>query len=272
MDKMDLLPNHRAFLDRFIQAYRDDDRITAVFLGGSYSVHAADEHSDLDLFVVVTDDDYDNVLGEQVAFLNSLGEPVFMESFGLPDFSFFIYSDGTEGHVKYGRESHFKDIHWGPYDVLLDKKNILKGVVFMGNRPDLEEQTENLRRMIYYFWHDVSHLITAAARGQLWWAQGQLECIRGICVSLVRLQNNFFDEDAESEAYFKVERAIPVQLLSALEETYGPIEKDRLIRSAFIIVDFYKKVAVPLAKSHGIAYPEVLERIMVDRLTKLRNG
>ena len=270
MDDIKMLPNHQAFLDRFIYACQNDDRIVAVFLGGSYAIKAADEHSDIDLFVILTDEDYEDFLPDQVAFLHLFGEPVFMESFDLPNFSFFIYSDGTEGHVYFGHEGQFECLHTGPYTVLLDKKDILAGVVFPGCKPGPEEQTEKLRRLLFYFWHEVSHFTTGLARGQLWWAQGQLESMRGMCISLVRLQNDFFDHEAGSEPYFKIERDVPVEQLSVLQGTFGPMEKYTLYRAALIIVEFFKEKAVPLANSHGIPYPDVLEWIMVNRLAKLR--
>jgi hypothetical protein len=91
-----------------------------------------------------------------------------MEDFDLPNTVFFILTDATEGELGVGCESQFNDIHTGPYKVLLDKKGILSGAVFPAREPDPIRQTENLRRLIYWFWYDVSHFITAMGRGQLW--------------------------------------------------------------------------------------------------------
>ena len=55
-----LLPlNHKAVLDRFVTTCRMDPRIVAAFLGGSYAHGKADAYSDLDLFLIVTDEAYD---------------------------------------------------------------------------------------------------------------------------------------------------------------------------------------------------------------------
>ena len=70
--------------------------------------------------------------------------------------------------MAFGRASQFTDMHVGPYRVLLDKNGILAGAVFAGYEPTQAEQIERLRRLIYWFWHDLSHFITAMARGQLW--------------------------------------------------------------------------------------------------------
>jgi hypothetical protein len=109
-----------------------------------------------------------------------LGEPAFMGNFGTPNIICYILDNGVEGDLVIGRESQFETIHTGPYHVLLDKKDILKGVVFNRPPPDPGDQVETLRRMITWFWHDWVHFTTALQRGQLWWAQGQLEILRVI--------------------------------------------------------------------------------------------
>ncbi|MFQ5933890.1 MAG: aminoglycoside 6-adenylyltransferase, partial [Dehalococcoidia bacterium] len=134
--------------------------------------------------------------------------------------------------------------------------------------PARADQIETLRRLIYWFWHDLSHFITAMARGQLWWAYGQIEALRLQCVGLVRLRHDF---SAEAEGYEKVEKAVPVEQLSSLQATFCPMEKDAMLQAALVIIRFYKELARPLALSHGIAYPEGLAQVMSGRLEKLCN-
>ena len=190
------LPLRRqAVIDRFVNACQADDRIVAAFLGGSYAREAADAYSDLDLYVITTDEEFDDFCVRRAAFVELLGEPIFVEDFDIPDMLFYIFADGTEGELGIGRESRFDQIHSGPYTVLLDKKGVLTGAAFPGHGTDPLEQTEKLRRLIYWFWHDLSHFITALGRGQLWWAQGQLEELRRYCINLARLRNNFSDAD-----------------------------------------------------------------------------
>ena len=212
---------HHTVVDRFIAACRADDRIVAAFLGGSYARDAADAYSDVDLYVITTDEDFNSLCDQRRAFVQLLGEPVFVEDFDNPSIVFYILADGTEGELGLGCESRFSEVHQGPYKVLLDKKGILAGAVFADQAPGLAEQTEKLRRLIYWFWHDLSHFITALGRGQLWLAQCQLEELRRFCVNLARLRNDFADADAGSEPYFKLEKVMPVEQLSSLESHFA---------------------------------------------------
>jgi hypothetical protein len=94
--------------------------------------------------------------------------------------------------------------------------NILAGAIFPRYQPAQAEQIETLRRLVYWFWHDLSHFLAAIGRGQLWWAYGQLEELRRYCVNLVRLRHDF---SAAANGYEKVEQAIPGEHLSSLQAT-----------------------------------------------------
>ena len=237
--------NHQVVMNRFVAAGLADERVVAAFLGGSYARGTADEYSDLDFYLITTDEAYDDFFAGREAFLRLLGDPVFLEDFHGYGFDMvcFIFSDGTEGELDLGRESHFHHIHGGPYRVLLDKKGILAGAVFPWHEPAQAEQIERLRSLIYWFWHDLSHhFITSMARGQIWSAYGALEELRLTCVDLARLQQNF---QAEAEGYEKVEQAIPVEQLSPLQATFCPLEQGAMLQAALVIVRFHQTGSSP---------------------------
>jgi len=272
LKELRLRPNHEPFVNRFVKACQEDNRITAALLVGSYVKGLADEHSDLDLYLITTDEAYKDFIADHSAFIRQLGEPLFMENFDLREVLFLIFPDGSEVEISFGRASHLSQIFNEPYRVLLDKKNVTSGVLPRERETNQEEQTEKLRRLIYWFWHELSHFITALARRQLWWAHGQLGALRLSCINLVRLRNDFSDQDVGEEGYFKIEKAIPVEQLSALRDTYCAMEEAAMLESAGVIVRSFRDLATNLAKEHGIAYPDRLDKVMVERLEKLRIG
>ena len=89
------------------------------------------------------------------------------------------------------------------------------GAVFPRYQPAPTEQSETLRRLVYWFWHDLTHFIAAMGRGQLWWAYGQLEALRRYGVNLARLRHDF---SGAADGYDKVEQAIPVEHLESLRK------------------------------------------------------
>ena len=269
--RLKLPPNQRAFVDRFVQACEADDRVVAAFLGGSNAKGHADAYSDVDLCLITTAHSLDEFIKEREDFLRSLGDLVFLEDFDHPQTSFYIYSDETEGELNLFSEAQLGDIHSGPFHILLDKKHLLDGAEFPEPVPAAPEQIEKLRSQVQVFWHELSHFITAMQRGQSWWARGQLESLRSVCVNLARLQHNILDADVGEEAYFKIETVMPVEQLSALKETFCPMEKESMLAAALVIVRFYLEIAPALAQKHEVPYSHSLERVMMDRLKRLQD-
>jgi predicted nucleotidyltransferase len=264
------LPDHfQSLLDRFSDACAADERIVAGFAGGSYARGAADAYSDLDLYVVTADEAFPEFTAQRFDFIRRLGEPLFLEDFDLPDHVFFILSDGAEAELVIGRESGFLHMHSGPYHVVVDKKNALTGVEFPRQETDPAEQVETLRRLVYGFWHDVSHLAAALHRGEVWWAMGQLEALRRTCLTLARLRYDFLADAGVDEPYFKLEQALPSDQISKLTETFCALEPDAIRTAAHTLLRFYRDNATLLAQQHGIPYPAELDRIISAHLSPL---
>jgi len=272
MQELQLRPNHQAFVNRFVEACRKDDRIVAAFLGGSNAKGYGDAYSDVDLCVITTESAFEEFFNEREAFLRSLGDIVFHEDFGVPNISCCIFADDTEGELNYSSEGRLDQIHSGPFRILVDKKNLLAEAFFLPFEPPASERVEKLRLHLYVFWHELSHFVTAMRRDQLWWAHGQLESLRSICVNLARLKHNFHDPDFSEEAYFKIETVMPVQQLAALRETFCPMEKETMLKAAVTIVHFYQELAPSLAGKHGLEYPRGLERVMLARMARLQEA
>ena len=261
-------PPVQMVIDRFVAACRADERVTAAFLVGSYAKGAADAHSDLDLILVTADDGYDDFAAGRRAFARQLGEPLFLEEFDLPDVLFLILPDGAEVELSFLPESRVGQLLDEPHWSLLDKHGLLSRASRYEAAPPAPP-VEPLRRQMMWFWHDLSHFITAMARGQHWWAYGQLEVLRHCCLNLARLRYNLHDPEVGGETSFKIDRVMPVEELAPLRETFCPQEPAAMRQAVGVIVDFYRALAQPLAEANGIPYPAELERVMVERLESL---
>jgi predicted nucleotidyltransferase len=269
LHEIQLPDNHQDIVDRFLAACQADERIVAAFLGGSYANDKVDKFSDLDLFFITTDEAYEDFLVERESFIRLLGEPLFLEDFGVAHGYCVIFSNTTEADIWFGRESKFKDIYGGPFRILLDKKDILAGEVFPIHVASKAKQIERLRQQIDWFWHELSHFVKAMGRGQLWFAYGQIEAMRQICVNLARLRYNFSDAYVGGEPYFKVEQALPIEELSPLQTTFCPMEYDAMLQAGLVISRFYQDVAPSLAEAYNLTYQTDLERTMISQLKEL---
>ena len=253
-------------IDRFVSACGADDRIVAAFLHGSHARDAADAFSDVDLAVVATDAARDDVWGDRIELINRMGRPLFVEDFGSDVTCFFVLEDGTEGELSVGREGAFREIHAGPFRPLLDERGILADATFPPHEVDPAEQREAVRRLLFWFWHELQHLTAALGRGQLWWAMGQLESMRGMCVNLARATHGLPVED---EPYWKLDLEPAVEDLPALRSTFVPMEREEMLRAAREIVTFFRERAPKVGRTLGVDYPGTLAGMLSDRFDAL---
>ena len=265
-----LPPQIQAIIDRFISICQADERITAAFLTGSFARGTADAYSDLDFCLMTRSDAYQDFIAGKKDFIDRLGEPLFLEDFDLPDMPFFIFPNDVECELAICSQDRLARLYSIPYRVLLDKQGVFPEGLFTPPATPPADQVEDLRRLVNWFWHDFSHFITALGRGQLWWAAGQLEVLRGFCVSLARLQHDFTAEAALDEPYFKIENAIRITDLAPLQATFCPLEPAAMLQSARQILRYYQELARPLTCDHGLEYPEKLERLMIDRMNQIK--
>ncbi|MBL8093233.1 MAG: nucleotidyltransferase domain-containing protein [Anaerolineales bacterium] len=265
------LPNpQHVVASRFLDLCRADPRIVAAFIGGSYASGQADEFSDLDLYCVTTDEAYGDFVANKAGFARQLGRLLFLEDFGEAHGYLFVHENGTEGEFWFGRQSDFQAICSGPYQVLFDRLGLLGGGELPTPVADHERQLAVLRRQIDWFWHELSHFIKAMGRRQLWFAYGQVEAMRRMCVILARLDVDFTDAGAlEGEPYFKIEEALPVAVLQPLRSTCCEVEQQALLQAGKTLCAYYRAVAPALAKTHGLTYSVELEQRLWAQLLRL---
>lgn len=260
---------HGDVIARLVESCSADDRIAAIFLGGSLARGEADEYSDVDLCVIVADDAYTEIVSGREAFVRRLGEPLFLEDFGHDEMAFAILADGTELEFNFFRVSDLLAIRSGPHRVLLDKEGILAGAQFPPSGLDHAAQVEELRRILFWFWHDLAHFTTAIGREKLWWAAGQLEQLRSYCVNLARIGQ---DVQTEDEPYWKLDDEISTDPLDALRSTFCAMELDAMLQAAHDVVTFFRERAPGVARTNGLTYPADLDGLISGHLDHLSAG
>ena len=260
------------WLDRVVEVCRPDERVIAVLLLGSHAAGRADRYSDIDIGLVTTDAGLEAVVAELPDIVRRLGEPLFDEDFDDPSNRHVIYADGTCLEIMAWSEG--ESAIQGPHRVLFDRATVADRLVSAApgttESATANDATEVVRRRIVWFWHDVEHLITALGRGQTWWAYGQLDILRGVCLDLARLADGV--EVEPGEAYWKVDASLAAPRLAALASTFVPREPERILAAAHDLIGVYRGVAEELAQANGIAYPHALDDLISGQLPSLADG
>ena len=213
------------------------------------------------------DDDLDEVVGDRERLIAQLGDALFLEDFGIDGLVFAILSDGTDIELHFVRESELDRVRSGPHQVLVDDRGVLTGVTFPWPEFDRATQTQELREVVMWFWHDLSHFAAAIDRGHLWWAAGQLEALRAYCVRLARVEHGA--EPMPDEPYWKLDAEMPTAPLDPIRSTFVPMERAALLDAARTLLAFFRTRAPAIAEAHGLTYPEALDRLAGARLDDL---
>ena len=269
MDDLQLSSAQRLVVERFAALSHGDDRIRAAFIGGSHARGGADEHSDLDLFLIVAADHIGAMRDARADLLLRLGEPLFSDSFDSAHTICFILAGDVEGELNVTTLADLDMVHVGPCVVVMDRDDVLAGRSFSGKEADAAHRAGLIEQTVAVFWHDFGHLTKALARDQLWWAAGQLAVLRQICVSLARFRSNPKDLDAVSDPFFKVDQVVVPGLLDPLDATFTARDRASLIAGAWRLVAFYRDQAGALTAAAGLPYPHELDRLLTDRLAPL---
>jgi hypothetical protein len=251
-----------------VSAAEADERVVAAALVGSNADRRADEHSDLDLVLVTTDEGFEEFCGQRDEFLRNVGEPLFSESWGRSARWFYVFSDGGDGDLTVVPASKVATAFDGPFAPLLDTAHVLDGVVVTARPPAALDEAGRweMQRRLTGFWHDYAHFITAWQRGQWWWANGQLEVLRGMCVNLLRLTRNPTDAEVGDEPYWKLELSLGPDALARLVPTLNTFDPASMLAAGRALAALYRQLGRQLEAAHGLTYPAELERLVLARL------
>jgi len=120
---------------RFQASCERDALVVAAFLGGSYAAGTATDASDIDIYLVTAEQDYQTFFTKREAFMRTWGDPVRLrdilnfEGLGFEMLDFEL-TDGVRGQLAMGHTENFMVLHGGPHQVLADKIGLLAGVTF----------------------------------------------------------------------------------------------------------------------------------------------
>jgi predicted nucleotidyltransferase len=254
-----------ALLDRVVALSADDRRISAVLVFGSHATGTDDEFSDVDIGLVMSDAvatvEADVVaLREEIAA--GLGRSLLAMDFGDPANLHLIFADGVAAELILLRADEL-DLS-RPHRVLLDKGDVVRRAEGPHGHEPARPDGQAVQELLLVFWHDLEHVIAALGRGQLLWAHGGLEEMRGVCVLLARLTAGA-EFDAE-DPYWKADAALGADLAARLRSTVVPAEAGPLRETAQRLVELYRDLASGVAAAYGFAYPSEVDALLAPRL------
>jgi hypothetical protein len=232
-------------LRRFRYACQHDPSIVAAFVGGSIAAHTEDKLSDVDVYAVTLEADYDHFFTRRHAFMHTWARPLLVvDTLNFEGLSFdmlhFILDDGVYGELALGHTGNFHRMHGGPHEVLVDKTGLLNGITFSKHVPARSELRQEAERGLKWFWFDYLQFRKRHHRGRSVAAASVLARLRAHCESLLALA------DAE-----KLTLDVPA-MNDRLRETLATSDPADAARA---LARVHHEIGPPIAAHFGLEYP-----------------
>ena len=188
LSSLDRLPKHRELLERAVDRFREDVRVVGLLAGGSLADGIADFYSDVDLYIVVRDEEFDEIFAERGVTVEAVGFALFgFDVHPMPAGStdyIVIYEGPVKFDFMYLKESAFKpDPKWAGCIVLNDASARVGTVLSQseGLAPP-PPTTEALLDLNQKFWTWCWYVFGKIVRGELWEALDGIHSIRSLAL------------------------------------------------------------------------------------------
>ena len=267
---LDLLPAHRALLERAVNYFRDDDRIVGMILGGSLAHGAADLYSDVDLYIVARDESFEALFDERDDAARSIGSPLFSFAVDPVPGGSRDYIVTCPGPVKldlmYYRESEVGlDQKWAGRRVLVDDSGSLETIVSRSAtfRLDLPEP-KTLLELDQKFWTWCWYVFGKIMRGELWEA---LDGIHGIRSRALLPMLDWISERPH-EGYRRLESKVDPETAARLAATVSTLRPESLYAALQAEMDLFFDLRAAASDRFGLTFDPAPERALKDEMSR----
>jgi len=270
LPSLDRLPRHRVLLERVFERFRDDTRAVGLVVSGSLARGGADFYSDVDLYVVVRDGAFEDVLAERNFTAQAVGSPLFGFAVDpVPGGStdhIVLYDGPIKFDFMYLRESDLgPHPRWDGCVVLKDTAGRLGAVARSEALGSPRPSAEDLSELNQKFWTPCWYTFGKIERGELWEALDGLHSIRSL--ALVTLLD--WTAERRHEGYRRLERKMNQEQTSRLLATVAPMRARALHMALLAEVELFRELRAEILERYGLtidlAHEEVLESEMSRR-------
>jgi predicted nucleotidyltransferase len=267
---LDRLPQHRKLLERAFARFRDDTRAVGLVVGGSLARGGADFYSDVDLYVVVRDGAFEDVVAERNSTSQAVGSPLFgFDVDPVPGGStdhIVLYEGPVKFDFMYLRESDLgTHPRWDGCVVLKDTDGRVGATVARSEAlgpggPSAEDLSELNQK----FWTLCWYAFGKIERGELWEALDGLHSIRGR--ALVPLLD--WTAERPHEGYRRLERKTNQGQASRWSATVAPMQAEPLHAALRAEVGLFRELRAAVLDRYGLIIDPAPEEVLESEMSR----
>jgi len=270
---LDRLPEHRDLLERAVAYLRADDRVVGLVLSGSLSRGGADSYSDIDLYIILSDEVFDSVFAERDIVAEAVGAPLF--SFvvdpvpGGSQDHIVIYPGPVKFDFMYYRESDLvPDRKWAGCCVLKDSGGLLDALASSsGGLVPPSPTPEAILALNQRFWTWCWYTFGKIMRGELWEALNGIHNIR----TLALLPVLDWMAGHPHEGYRRLERKVDPGITTRLRGTTATLGPEALYAALQAEIDLFCELRATILDRYGLELDAAPEELIKNEINQRWN-
>lgn len=250
---------------------KQDERVAACWLWGSFGRESADEVSDLDMGVAVKDDHYEEFIKDANKILLRAGDCLFTWSVNslkkcmhvkgfFSDCNYLDLLISPTSHVRLGNDP----ISIEEVRILFDKEGILSSVTnkSCGDEKQSHSLAEQVVLAFRLFWLYSVAGLRYWKRGKLWHSLGFVTAMRGILAKLLWIESHPCLPSDLPLTEWRVRADLCPQVESELESTI--VGDPEIVASMRRLIDLCIVHGKSIAAQVGCEYPDRLQDAVVN--------
>ena len=263
-------PGHRHLLKRAHTYFQPDPRVIGLVVGGSVAKGRVDLYSDIDLYIVVRDEDFDEVFAERDAAAEKIGKPLFRF---IPDHLPFgrhwyivLYQGAVQLDFKYTRVSEMTPSEvLADYVILKDSASFLADVQSKSQgllRPQLDPK--RLLALNQKFWIWCWYVFGKIKRGELWTALAGINDIRRLALlPMLHWVYRF-----PHEGYRRLEKKLDPKTAAQLEATVTGLVSEALYAALKAEISLFLDLRTLLSDRYEVTFDPMSEQSLQKEMSQ----
>lgn len=266
--------------ERMLQKIRllveEDKRFRGAWTVGSLATGKADKYSDLDLYLLVEKEYYDQVYSERSSFIQKIGKLLSTFEVEWPNCQLYgaILDNCIEVDLCYCKPEQL-DI-FGPYKIITDNKGGLQELLAKHTVRYETDVKKRLVEQVDFAAYNLLHAVNMLGRGEYWSSIRQIETLRKRIISLIGLRTN---TDVDEE-YRRLEILVNRETNESLQKTLCTYDFESIANAIQAATTLFMQQGQGLCKAQDMPFPserflrlsEYFDKIRSEKETKSKGA
>ncbi|MDJ0632391.1 MAG: nucleotidyltransferase domain-containing protein [Xenococcaceae cyanobacterium MO_188.B29] len=267
-EELNLARQH--LLDRIVEYFLTKKSVEALYIQGSVAANSADEFSDIDFRVVIQPELYEQIVSERFSAPRQWGEWLYNEWAGNPWVCVSHYQPFNKVDVLYFQPKELKPSPWYllPTQLIYDPQDLVKEVIQASYGLEYTLDIREVDRLISKGLAYAEEVYRRVMRGELFYAQSQLDSFRGILIQFDDYDRKSLPSSGlGSPSHF--EQRGSKTLIEGLKLSYATLDKQSILYALGELLKVYQHQVVKLHETLSLQRDKATDLSWIHAILQL---